>query len=268
MTTPSATQDLPSDWRDLAAALARAHADRVPVSLPDGFAVQCSEAQALQIGALHAHHLGGHVAAYKLGATNLATQAAMGLAGPFHGLLLADRVHASPARLPRNAFFLCVVEAEIAVRLARPLGGDGVLPTRAQVVAAIDTLMPALEIADTRLLHWKGAANAAILADLGFSGALVLGAPASGWQDLELAAATVGLDCNGVQVRSGSGGEVLGHPLDALALHVQAIGRLGRRLEPGDIVSTGAWTALYPAAAGSQLYADFGPLGAVSLRLD
>lgn len=268
---PPAPSALPAPLTAFADALLQATLDRRSIALPEGFAQRCSEEQGNVIAALNsarlAARLGGGVSGTKLGATNPAALAKLGLERPFHGPILSARSFASPASLPRDEFILCIIEAELGVRFGADIGGAAEPPSRAALAAAVDAVFPVIEIADSRLADWQSAPPAAIFADLGYAGALVTGAAVTDWRGLDLAGMTVRLSANGAEVRQGNGAAVMGHPLEALAGFVAERGRRGQTVRAGEIVSTGTWTAPYLGQRGELLVADFGALGQVSVRL-
>ena len=276
MTQASSTAHPAVPMRDdemqaLAIALARARETRVPVELPPDFALRCGAAQAAHIAELHAAQVlaahGGRIHGAKLGGTNRAALEKLGLQRPLLGPVFSAFTHASPAKLPRDAFLLCVLEAEVAVRLSKPVDGRAGAPSREVLLDAIESLFPVIEIADSRLAGFPAVPPVAITADLGFAGALVTGAPCEGWRALDLAGLGVSLSVNGKVVREGRGAEVLGHPLNALADYVEQVGAEGRVVQAGELVTTGTWTQPYMGQRGERVVAEFGPLGRVELEL-
>jgi 2-keto-4-pentenoate hydratase len=261
----------PADAQDIVRALMQARTTRTPVPVPEGMAryapADGERIQQLHVQAMLAQY-GGHVIGTKLGGGDMATLAALGMSGPFKGPIFSAFAHASPARLRRDGFFACVVEAEIAVRLGEDIGGHPYLPERDVLVHAIEAIVPSIEIADSRFADFMNLPPAAILADAGFAGAWVHGTPVTDWRDLDLPALQVLLLSGGEEVRSGSGSRVMGDPLHALSLLVADLGRDGRKLRAGQVVSTGTCTLPYMGKAGESIVADFGPLGRVSLVLD
>lgn len=259
-------------WGLQAGDFLRARSEGKPIATPAEGLQGLPLAAALELQAQHVRavlaHYGGEVIGFKLGGTDLQALAAMGLTGPLRGPILSAFTHASPARLRRADFFVCAVEAEIAVRLGKDIGGGPDVPGRAALVDAIDAVMPAIEIADSRYTEYAVAPATAILADAGFAGSFVQGAEAAGWATLDLPALPVALCVNGTEVRSGSGARVMGDPLQALGYLVADLGRAGEKLRAGQLVSTGACTPPYLAQAGDHVVADFGPLGRVELWLE
>lgn len=250
----------------------RARIEVKPIATPAGGLQGLPLAAALEFQGEHVRAMlsqfGGEVMGYKLGGTDMQAVVAMGLTGPLRGPIFSAFTQASPARLRRSGFFVCAVEAEIAVRLGKDIGGGPEGPGRAALLDAIDAVMPAIEIADSRYAEYAGAPATAILADAGFAGAFVRGEPAANWQSLDLPAVPVTLSVNGNEVRTGSGARVFGDPLQALDLLAADLWRSGQVLRAGQVVSTGACTPPYLAQRGDHVVADFGPLGIVELRLD
>jgi len=241
------------------------------LTVPDGLAQRCTVPEARAIAALNTArligHLGGGLAGAKLAATNPAMLARLGLERPLVGPILSARLHVSPVTLPRSGFISCVVEPELGVRFGADLDGRAGAPSRAALLAAVDAVFPVIELAESRYTESTAAPPVCIEADLAYAGALVVGADCAGWRDLDLAAATVRLTVNGEAAREGAGAAVMGHPFDALADYVADMGRRGRVVRAGEIVSTGTWTPPWQAGAGEHIVADFGALGTVDVRL-
>ena len=256
---------------ELARQLMQARTTRQAVALPAGFAAHCDQTTATRIAARHQQLVlgrhGGRVIGCKLGGTNREALARLGLARPFVGPIFSAFTHASGVTLPRAEFLRCVIEAEVAVRLGRPLDARAGPIDRPTLLDAIEALFPVIEIADSRLAGFPALPPAAITADLGFGAALVMGAPCADWRGQDLASASVRLLVNGEAVRDGSGAAVLGDPLNALAEFAAQAAAEGRMVPAGELVSTGTWTAPYMAQAQEHIVADFGSLGRVELRL-
>ena len=95
----------------------------------------------------------------------------------------------------------------------------------------------------------------------------MLGAGVEDWRHLDLASVTTELWMNGQQATTGSGAEVLGHPLEALAWLANLRVRHGGRLTAGELVTTGSTcAALGWAEAGDVAEGRFAGLGAVRVE--
>jgi 2-keto-4-pentenoate hydratase len=200
---------------------------------------------------------------WKIAATTTAGQAHIGVTGPLPGLLFERFRHEPGDILPSADMHMRVVEAEFAYRM----GADvcpGARPS--EVLAAVDGLHLAVEVPDSRFAHYETVGAAQLRADCACAGRFVLGPDVPGWRDLDLSTWGTAVWINGVEAATGSGGNVLGDPRTALAWIAEDLGRYGRQLRAGDIVTTGTTTAPVPVGPGDEVRADFGGLGEVAVR--
>jgi 2-keto-4-pentenoate hydratase len=154
-------------------------------------------------------------------------------------------------------------EPEIAFVLRKPLAGPGV--TTAEAVAAIDFVLPALEIIDSRIADWKITLPDTI-ADNGSCGGVVLGSRPVKPENRDLSLTGCLLHRNGRVVDTGAGGAVLGaSPVSALAWLANALGERGASLEAGHVVLPGSVTAAIPVYPGDTISATFDQMGTVSI---
>lgn len=207
------------------------------------------------------------VMGWKIGATALPVQAKFGLTQPFAGPFFGPDSHTSPATLAASRFHHRAIECEFAFRFGRTLPPRGERYTRDQIVAAIDALVPAIEIVGTRFTTLLFDAATTAIADCALNVAFVLGAPVAEWRHVDLAAHPVRLHIDGKMVVEGTGANVLGHPLTVLEWALDHFSGRGIAIEAGQIISTGTTTGIVVLEAGQTACADFGSLGKVELQL-
>ena len=87
---------------------------------------------------------------WKIAATSTAGQAHIGVDGPLAGRLLPQCLCPVGASVPLAANLMRVAEAEFAFRMARALPPQAQPYTMADVIAAVDSLYPAIELPDSR----------------------------------------------------------------------------------------------------------------------
>jgi 2-keto-4-pentenoate hydratase len=163
------------------------------------------------------------------------------------GALLAAFVHAAPAVLSAAQFVVPLLECEVAFVLGVDLPPRQQAYTRSDIEAAIEAVVPAMEIADGR---WPANAPDLLkLADSMGNGAFISGAPVRAWQMLDL----------------GNSARILGNPLLAVVALANAQPLPADGLKRGQIVTTGTCTAPIPPKRGVYV-GEFGALG--TLRLD
>jgi 2-keto-4-pentenoate hydratase len=134
-----------------------------------------------------------------------------------------------------------------------------------QVLDAVGTLHPAIEIPDSRFSDFVSAGAAQIIADNACAHLFVLGPPATAnWRALDLVEERPVITLGGKQF-IGHGKNVLGDPRIALAWLANELSLLGVTLRAGQIVTTGTCHPPLPIQSGDLFAADFGVLGKVSV---
>jgi len=202
---------------------------------------------------------------HKVGLTSVVMQRALGVDQPDFGVLFDTTFHADGAELPPGMFIAPRVEPEIALVLSRDLAGPGV--TAADAVAAVDFVLPALEIIDSRIADWR-ISLVDTIADNASSGGVVLGSAAASPRRLDLRLLGCNLWHNGALVATGAGGAVLGNPLNSLVWLANTLATVGRGLVAGDVVMPGSITAACPVGPGDVVSATFAGLGGVGIRFE
>jgi len=158
-----------------------------------------------------------------------------------------------------------VGEPEFAFRMATDLPPRPAPYTVREVLDAVDTLHPAIEIPDSRFADFVRAGAAQIIADNACAHLFVLGAPtAANWRARDLVEERPVITLRG-QRYIGHGKNVLGDPRIALAWLANELRALGLTLRAGEVVTTGTCHPPLPIQSGDLFEADFGALGKVSV---
>jgi 2-keto-4-pentenoate hydratase len=224
-----------------------------PRTLAEGLAAQ----EALEAFA-------GPVGGWKLAATSQAGQRHISVSEPLAGRLFERFIFDESATLPPGTLHMAVVEAEFAFRLGMDLP-DGETYSHEQIVEAIDTLHPAIEVPESRFDDFTEVGAAQLAADDACAGRFVLGEAVDGWHRRDLAAHEVRIRIDSREVARGCGANVLSHPVEALRWLANA-DKGGAPLLAGQVVTTGTTTVPPAIRAGNEVEADFGALGTVSVR--
>lgn len=213
-----------------------------------------------------AHELaqGRRIIGCKIGLTSPAVQKQLGVDQPDYGVLFADTCHADGAEISLSRILQPKAEAEITMRLGRDLATPGF--TMLDVIAAVEALLPSIEIVGSRVRNWD-ISIVDTIADNASAGALVLGwqpAPAS---QVDLRLCGMVMNRNGEQASTGIGAACLGNPMNALLWLAQKMLAHGTPLRAGDVVMTGALGPMVPVAPGDWIEARISGLGSVHARL-
>jgi 2-keto-4-pentenoate hydratase len=233
-----------------------------PQTRQDGYAIQ----QRLE------HRSAFPLFGWKIAATSKAGQAHINVDGPLAGRLLQERVIASGGEVPLGRNHMRVAEAEFAFRMAVDLRPRSTPYSTPEVLAAVASLHPAIEIPDSRFDDFTLVGAPQLIADNACAHYFVPGAAAGvDWRAIDLAAHhAIGTvrHANGQWLhRQGVGANVLGDPREALTWLVNELSSLGLTLRAGEMVTTGTCLAPLAIEAGDELEADFGVLGRVTLRV-
>jgi 2-oxo-3-hexenedioate decarboxylase len=152
------------------------------------------------------------------------------------------------------------VEAEIALILGKDIEGPGV--TGAQVLAATEYVVPALEIIDSRYQNFQFTLPD-VIADNASSSGVVFGTTIKRPDDMELDLVGVTLSINGQIKDLGAGAAVVGHPANSVAMLANMLARKGLKLKAGQIILTGGITGAVLLSVGDSVSAKYDGLGSV-----
>jgi 2-keto-4-pentenoate hydratase len=206
------------------------------------------------------------IAGWKLGRINPPHDGRFGagrLAGPIFSRAV-QTAGASPTRFDVIPGGFAAVEAEYVLELGEraPDQPDWTAATVAPLVSRVFT---GVEIAGSPFAGINDHGPAVTASDFGNNAGLILGAEIPGWRD-RLAELACTMTIDGVGVGAGGAASIPGGPLDSLAFLLNLLHRRGRRLEAGQLISTGAATGVHEIVGGQTAVADFGPDGRIECQ--
>jgi 2-keto-4-pentenoate hydratase len=206
----------------------------------------------------------GAIAGYKIGLTTPVMQKLCGVDEPCYGSLFASEVHHRRAEISAREYCRIGVETEIAFVLAHDLpNGSGSGP----LAAAVESAMAAIELIEDLRFDYRRLDAVALVAGNVWNAGAVLATPVSEWRALDLARITARLSINGREIGIGTGSDVMGHPLNALAWLADKLAAVGTPLRRGMIVLTGSIVPIQYPAAGDRLLVEVSGLGAAELAI-
>ena len=226
-----------------------------PRDRADGYAIQA---------AMQAY---GSVFGWKIAATSEAGQKHINVAGPLAGRIFAERVIPDGGTASMAGNDMRVGEPEFAFRMGHDLPPRSTPYAVEEVLGAVDSLHPAIELPDSRFADFAGAGEAQLIADNACAHLFVLGAAAAAdWRPVDLVEQRPVVTLRG-QRFVGHGRNVLGDPRVALTWLANELRASGVTLRAGEVVTTGTCHAPLPIQAGDLFEADFGIFGKVSVAL-
>lgn len=206
---------------------------------------------------------GERLTGYKLGLTSREAQKQFKVFQPDYGQLTSAMNVWEDGEIAIDSLIAPKIEGEIALVLGRDLSGPGV--TAVEAIRAVDFACASLEIVDCRMRDWKVSALD-LIADNGASARYVLSPTAFSVRDWDLSSVGMALSQNGEVRVTGSGAATLGSPFHALAFLANRLGEKGLSLKEGQVILTGALSAMITVKGGDSYTGEFQRLGKVSIR--
>jgi 2-keto-4-pentenoate hydratase len=199
----------------------------------------------------------------KIGLTSKAVQAQLGVDQPDYGMLFADMLVTDGEEVPLSKIIQPKVEGEVALVLKHDLDGADI--TLAQLTAAVDYVVAAIEIVDSRIEKWNIKIQDTI-ADNASSGLFVLGTERKTLSGLDLPACEMTMTRRGEKISQGTGAACLGNPLNAALWLARAMVEVGAPLKAGDVIMSGALGPMVGVAPGDAVEVAISGLGTVRTR--
>lgn len=231
-----------------------------PQTREEGYAIQAL------VERRSAHPLFG----WKIAATSQAGQAHIGVSGPLAGRILRERVVSPEASVSLDGNQMKVAELEFAFVMGSDLTPRTEPYSVEEVLAAVASLHPAIEIPDSRYTDFVHAGEAQLIADNACAHEFMLGeATKADWRTMDLKAHPVrGFRTRGGETytRDGIGANVLGDPRVALTWLANELSSINVPLKAGQAVTTGTCMVPMEVIQGDAVDGDYGPIGKISIR--
>ncbi|MFT4125949.1 MAG: 2-keto-4-pentenoate hydratase [Gordonia sp. (in: high G+C Gram-positive bacteria)] len=227
---------------------------------PDLDVVDAYEIQLINIGNRLA--AGARVSGHKVGLASAAMQKMMNVDEPDYGHLLDEMQYHEGT--PIDTARLCTprVEVEVGFLLGADLPGAGC--TNDDVIAAVEWVVPAIELIDSRIRDWQ-ITLCDTIADNASSCGWILGEQRVPIAEIDTGDIDAVLYRNGEVVATGNSAAVLGHPLNAVSWLARKVEGFGVRLRAGDLILPGTATRAFDVGPGDHVVAEFSGLGRVTL---
>lgn len=182
-------------------------------------------------------------------------------------------IHASGVALPSGKRHNFVIESELAFRLGADLPVRDKDYSADEVLAALDGVMVAIEVVESRYQEWPDVDPLWHLADMQANDCLVLGEVMATPADLDCISQPVRLEVNGSVRLERKGGLMSESPFWVIAAAASSMGTRGaplsgRGFKAGDVITTGSWTGVEAAGAGQSIKVSFAGLGEASMTYE
>jgi len=206
----------------------------------------------------------GHkVVGMKMGLTSWAKMKQMGVEMPCYGFLADYFSLPDGAQVPFDKLIHPKVEAEIAFVTNKELSGRNL--TVADVLAATELVVPAVEIIDSRYKDFKFDLTS-VQADNSSSTRFVVGSHAAKPEDFDWSTIGVVMQKNGEIIELGAGAAVLDHPAASVAMLATMLAERDEVIPAGTFIMTGGITAAVLVEKGDSIVVRYQGLGAVTMK--
>jgi len=206
---------------------------------------------------------GNRTVGLKAGLTSFAKMKQMGVDVPCFGFVSDYMARPDGGEIQMSELIHPKVEAEICIVTKAPLKGPGCHV--GAVLAAIDFVLPAVEVIDSRYRDFKFDLKS-VVADNTSASRFVVGGRSRHLQDVDLRTLGVVMEKNGQIVAMAAGAAVLGQPAAAVAMMANHLGARGQVIPAGTFIMTGGVTEAIAVQAGDSVAVRFQDLGTVSMR--
>lgn len=207
---------------------------------------------------------GERVIGKKIGVTSKAVMNMLKVGQPDFGFLTDKMVFSEGEEVPISGQLIQPkAEGEIAFILKQDLLGPGI--TAADVLAATNFVMAAIEVVDSRIEDWKIKIQDTV-ADNASCGVFVLGDRAVNPRDVDLSTCGMVVEKNGAIISTGAGAAALNSPVNCVVWLANTLGSYGIPLKAGEVIMSGSLVPLEPVKAGDSMRVSVGGIGSVSAR--
>jgi len=195
----------------------------------------------------------GRVVGYKAGLTNPAVQKRFGVSAPLRGMLLQKMLLKEGEEVPARFGARPVFEADLLVVVKD--SGIHRARTHLEALRSLSLVIPFIELPDLFVAAGeKLTASLIVFINVGARlGVVGRGIPVEPTEEFaeRLASMRVRMtDQDGKELGSANGAAILGHPLNAVLWLARDLENSGERLEAGDLLSLGSFTAPMPPRPG------------------
>ena len=202
----------------------------------------------------------GKVIGYKIGCTTKVMQEYLGISNPCVGGVYDINVNHIQGNYKFNKFISPGVECEIAVFLDKDLPPENYPYNRISVQEAVSDVMASIEIVDDRWVDYKSIDTLSLISDDFFASGCVLGERIK-LDKLKLPEISGRMLINDKLVGIGSGKDIMGHPLEALAWLANFMSKRGKTLKANQFVSLGSIVETKWVNLGDSVHIEIDGLG-------
>ncbi|MFB6090338.1 MAG: 2-keto-4-pentenoate hydratase [Halobellus sp.] len=251
----------------LATRLYEAYDEKEPIPpLSDESEFTTDEAYRIQFEVFDRLSAGGRedVVGHKLGLVSEAKQEQLGIPEPIFGYVAHETVLENEPVVV-DEMIAPRIEAEIGFVLDRDLEPP---VSTMDVLAATRSVVPVVEILESRFQGWSIPSAQDVIADLTSAGKVIVGEQHRDVTDLDLKMEGVAVSVNGEVEATGLGADIQGNPARPVAWLADRLDDVDDHLREGELVMSGGITAAIDMEPGDLYSIEFSNLGTMEVRAE
>ena len=210
----------------------------------------------------------GPLAGYKIALTSPQILQQTGLKGPCYGPIRKKRVFEHKASVRADRWTRLGVELEVVFVMGRDVPKPKTPYDKDSIAEYVGEARAGFELIEDRGADYTKLSVNGLIMDVGWNGGSLIGKHNKNWRNLDIGNLNGTISFDGQEVRAGHSGDVLGHPLNALAWLANKLGEHGKTLKKGAIVSSGSMVACQFVPPGSTAVGKIEGLGEVTLKYE
>ena len=204
----------------------------------------------------------------KIGCTNKKAQEQINVNEPFYGNIYSTFFSKNKCNLERNKFINPYFEPEFSFKLKDKIDISKGPFTVNQIYEYIESVIPSIEIVDSRFEDWTSIGIYNLIADNAANAFWIKGEEEAKLNQLNLFNHTVKVYINNNLIEEGNSKNVLKNPLNSLTWLINTLYQQGKNLDKDNYISTGTCTSAIPVSNKAHVMADFGILGKVEFQIN
>ena len=198
----------------------------------------------------------------KIGCTNRAAQKQINVNEPFYGFLLSNYSSKSNIKIDSKKFFSPFIEPEFAFKLKKNFKIKNNKITSKEVIKYIDSVLPSIEIVDSRYNDWTTVGINHLIADNAVNSYWIYGKESYDFDFEIFNNFPIKLYIN-KKIIIGNSNNVLRNPINSITWYLNHLISNNYKIPKGIYISTGTCTPAIQINKKDRIIANFGSLGKV-----
>ena len=203
----------------------------------------------------------------KIGCTNKAAQLQININKPFYGNIFSNFSSQTNCLLDINKFINPYLEPEFSFKLKNEIDLIQAPFSLHQIYGFIESVIPSIEIVDSRFKDWTTIGINNLIADNGANAYWIRGNEYKNLDNINFTDHTVKVYINEYLIETGNSKNVLNNPVNSIKWLVNTLAKQKKYIPKAAYISTGTCTRAIPLNKKDIVMVDFDCLGIVEFQI-